>query len=85
MILREIEREGQNPVGGGGFAVSASIRKIYYIKVTSLKDIWRGAVNNQSVCLKVLRLVIEPDEEVRQRIRRVSMNNWTLCIDPDNL
>ncbi|KAJ3911399.1 hypothetical protein F5877DRAFT_73212, partial [Lentinula edodes] len=36
MILREIEREGQNPVGGGGFAV------------TSLKDIWRGAVNNQS-------------------------------------
>ncbi|GAW04607.1 serine threonine-protein kinase nrc-2 [Lentinula edodes] len=42
MILREIEREGQNPVGGGGFA-----------------DIWRGAVNNQSVCLKVLRLVIE--------------------------
>ncbi|KAJ3872329.1 kinase-like domain-containing protein, partial [Lentinula edodes] len=46
MILREIEREGQNSVSGGGFA-----------------DIWRGAVNNQSVCLKVLRLVIEPDAE----------------------
>ncbi|KAJ4464264.1 kinase-like domain-containing protein [Lentinula lateritia] len=61
MILREIEREGQNPVGGGGFA-----------------DIWRGAVNNQSVCLKVLRLVIEPDEEVRQRIRRQFCNEALL-------
>ncbi|KAJ3930576.1 MAG: kinase-like domain-containing protein, partial [Lentinula lateritia] len=61
MILQEIEREGQNPVGGGGFA-----------------DIWRGAVNNQSVCLKVLRLVIEPDEEVRQRIRRQFCNEALL-------
>ncbi|KIK61419.1 hypothetical protein GYMLUDRAFT_225109 [Collybiopsis luxurians FD-317 M1] len=33
-------------------------------------DIWRGSMGDQSVCLKVLRLVVEQDEEVRKNLRR---------------
>ncbi|KIK61418.1 hypothetical protein GYMLUDRAFT_166629, partial [Collybiopsis luxurians FD-317 M1] len=33
-------------------------------------DIWRGSMGDQPVCLKVLRLVVETDEEVRKNLRR---------------
>ncbi|KAE9390762.1 hypothetical protein BT96DRAFT_1063301, partial [Gymnopus androsaceus JB14] len=41
-------------------------------------DIWRGTVKGQSVCLKVLRLVVEPDEEVRKKIRKQFCNEAIL-------
>ncbi|KIK63208.1 hypothetical protein GYMLUDRAFT_163508, partial [Collybiopsis luxurians FD-317 M1] len=53
LIVRDIKREGQNPVAGGGFA-----------------DIWRGTLKEKPVCLKVLRLAIEQDEEARAEIRK---------------
>ncbi|KIK54421.1 hypothetical protein GYMLUDRAFT_106333, partial [Collybiopsis luxurians FD-317 M1] len=53
LIVRDIKREGQNPVAGGGFA-----------------DIWRGSLEEKPVCLKVLRLAIEQDEEARTEIHK---------------
>ncbi|KAF9064951.1 kinase-like domain-containing protein [Rhodocollybia butyracea] len=41
-------------------------------------DIWRGTLGNQMVCLKVLRLVVEPDEEVREKVRRCFCNEAIL-------
>ncbi|KIK59358.1 hypothetical protein GYMLUDRAFT_245426 [Collybiopsis luxurians FD-317 M1] len=32
-------------------------------------DIWRGSLNGKPVCLKVLRLIVEPDENTRAEIR----------------
>ncbi|KIK64864.1 hypothetical protein GYMLUDRAFT_258825 [Collybiopsis luxurians FD-317 M1] len=58
LFIKELQRDGQNPIGGGGFA-----------------DIWRGiAGSNQSICLKVLRLILEPDEDVREKIRKQFCN-----------
>ncbi|KAF5392047.1 hypothetical protein D9757_003181 [Collybiopsis confluens] len=37
-------------------------------------DIWRGILGEQPVCLKVLRLIIEPDENVRKSIRKQFYN-----------
>ncbi|KIK65090.1 hypothetical protein GYMLUDRAFT_114413, partial [Collybiopsis luxurians FD-317 M1] len=37
-------------------------------------DIWHGTLKDQAVCLKVLRLIVEPDEEVRKNIRRQFYN-----------
>ncbi|KIK64779.1 hypothetical protein GYMLUDRAFT_160834 [Collybiopsis luxurians FD-317 M1] len=40
-----------------------------------MKDIWHGTMrSNQSVCLKVLRLILEPDEDVREKIRKQFCN-----------
>ncbi|KAJ3753816.1 kinase-like domain-containing protein, partial [Lentinula raphanica] len=33
-------------------------------------DVWRGTMNGQAVCLKVLRLVTEQDEEARTVVRK---------------
>ncbi|KIK64855.1 hypothetical protein GYMLUDRAFT_143969, partial [Collybiopsis luxurians FD-317 M1] len=54
LFVQDLQRIGQNPIRGGGFA-----------------DIWRGTMgSNQSVCLKVLRLILEPDEDAREKIRK---------------
>ncbi|KAF9067334.1 kinase-like domain-containing protein [Rhodocollybia butyracea] len=53
LVIYDVQRKGQRPVGGGGFA-----------------DIWEGILGNQKVCLKVLRLLVEPDEQVREKTRR---------------
>ncbi|KIK64874.1 hypothetical protein GYMLUDRAFT_403808 [Collybiopsis luxurians FD-317 M1] len=54
LCVQDLRRTDQNPIRGGGFA-----------------DIWRGTMqSNQSVCLKVLRLILEPDQEVREKIRK---------------
>ncbi|KAF5358884.1 hypothetical protein D9757_012302 [Collybiopsis confluens] len=53
LTVQNIQREGGNPVAGGGFA-----------------DIWRGTLLGKSVCLKVLRIVIEQDVRVRDVIRK---------------
>ncbi|KAE9383889.1 kinase-like protein [Gymnopus androsaceus JB14] len=37
---------------------------------TLFKDIYHGRAGNQPACLKVLRLITEPDEEVREIIRK---------------
>ncbi|KIK57486.1 hypothetical protein GYMLUDRAFT_46068 [Collybiopsis luxurians FD-317 M1] len=37
-------------------------------------DIWHGSVGDQAVCLKVLRLIIEPDEEMRKNIQKRFFN-----------
>ncbi|KIK64865.1 hypothetical protein GYMLUDRAFT_258826, partial [Collybiopsis luxurians FD-317 M1] len=58
LFVQDLQRIGQNPIRGGGFA-----------------DIWRGTTgSNQSVCLKVLRLILEPDEDVREKIRKQFCN-----------
>ncbi|KIK58561.1 hypothetical protein GYMLUDRAFT_262404 [Collybiopsis luxurians FD-317 M1] len=41
-------------------------------------DIWHGTMGDQHVCLKVLRLVIEPDEKVRKKIRKQFCNEALL-------
>ncbi|KIK56513.1 hypothetical protein GYMLUDRAFT_174194, partial [Collybiopsis luxurians FD-317 M1] len=61
LIVREVIRNGHNPVGGGGFA-----------------DIWQGRVGDQLVCIKVLRLVIEPDEDIRKKIHQQFCNEALL-------
>ncbi|KAE9390761.1 kinase-like protein [Gymnopus androsaceus JB14] len=61
LVVQDVQREGHNPVAGGGFA-----------------DIWRGTIGKKSVCLKVLRLVIEPEEEVRKKIRKQFCNEALL-------
>ncbi|KAF9074325.1 kinase-like domain-containing protein [Rhodocollybia butyracea] len=33
-------------------------------------DIWRGTLHEKNVCLKVLRLIIEPNDEIRTKIRK---------------
>ncbi|KAE9402611.1 kinase-like protein [Gymnopus androsaceus JB14] len=57
LVIRDVKQEGRHAVGGGGFA-----------------DIYRGTILNlgrvQLVCLKVLRLVMEQDEETRDKIRK---------------
>ncbi|KAE9385864.1 kinase-like protein [Gymnopus androsaceus JB14] len=35
-----------------------------------IKDIYHGKTGDQPVCLKVLRLIMEPDEQVRENIRK---------------
>ncbi|KIK65877.1 hypothetical protein GYMLUDRAFT_158458, partial [Collybiopsis luxurians FD-317 M1] len=58
LIVKDLQRIGQNPISGGGFA-----------------DIWCGtAGSNQSVCLKVLRLFLEPDKDIREKIRKQFCN-----------
>ncbi|KIK69392.1 hypothetical protein GYMLUDRAFT_237199 [Collybiopsis luxurians FD-317 M1] len=60
LMVNEITVEDRFPVAGGGFA-----------------DIWRGSWNADSevtVCIKVLRLVMEQDEEKRNKIRKQFLN-----------
>ncbi|KIK57885.1 hypothetical protein GYMLUDRAFT_228459 [Collybiopsis luxurians FD-317 M1] len=55
LIIRDVVRDGSNPLAGGGFA-----------------DIWRGSIGltHNLVCIKVLRLTIEQDEDQRDMIRK---------------
>ncbi|KIK69391.1 hypothetical protein GYMLUDRAFT_35470 [Collybiopsis luxurians FD-317 M1] len=58
LILKEITVEDRFPAAGGGFA-----------------DIWRGSLKKEStVCIKVLRLVMEQDEEKRDKVRKQFIN-----------
>ncbi|KAF5373399.1 hypothetical protein D9757_009771 [Collybiopsis confluens] len=41
-------------------------------------DIWQGLLGEQCVCLKVLRLTVEPDEDKRGRIRKQFCNEALL-------
>ncbi|KIK56132.1 hypothetical protein GYMLUDRAFT_825126 [Collybiopsis luxurians FD-317 M1] len=73
LVLSDVERDGSNPVGGGGFAVSITI---YYttcivpMNDCTYQDIWRGRLKGRPVCLKVLRFVVEQDESTRARMRK---------------
>ncbi|KAF9065427.1 hypothetical protein BDP27DRAFT_1332048 [Rhodocollybia butyracea] len=51
LVIHDVQRNGQLPVGGGGFA---------------------------QVCLKVLRLLVEPDEQVREKTHRRFCNEAIL-------
>ncbi|KAE9384733.1 kinase-like protein, partial [Gymnopus androsaceus JB14] len=62
-MVDHVKPHGQHPVAGGGFA-----------------DIWHGKLEDleRPVCLKVLRLIIEPDKEIRQKIRKQFCNEALL-------
>ncbi len=73
LFLRDVIREGKNPVGGGGFAVSLPAYSwliVFLQRVSSLQDIWRGRLHDTQVCLKVLRVFCP--EEQKAKVLRVS-------------
>ncbi|KAE9393764.1 kinase-like protein [Gymnopus androsaceus JB14] len=52
--IKDIRQEGRFPVNGGGFA-----------------DVYQGrTINQKLVCLKVLKIVMEPNEQLRNKIQK---------------
>ncbi len=75
LCLRDVIREGENPVGGGGFAVSPPYSWVnrFVSMCASLQDIWKGRLHNTQVCLKVLRVFLP--EEHQAKVLRVSLEH----------
>ncbi len=72
LCLRDVTREGGNPVGGGGFAVSPlCFWLIFFFNVFPLcRTFGEGRLRDTQVCLKVLRVFCP--EEQKAKILRVS-------------
>ncbi len=72
IFLRNVTREGENPVAGGGYAVSplCSWFIILFPRIASLQDIWKGRLHDKQVCLKVLRVFYPEGDQAK--VLRVS-------------
>lgn len=72
---RHAKQIGGRPVWGGGFAVSRFLIRTMTVVLTTalyLQNIWKGRMNGELICIKVLRIFMDNGIEERNKMIKVA-------------